>query len=92
MTIKPKHALFPVPALMLAVLAGCTPNDISMGNAASQTMATQVNNPDPQYRTALPPVSGIKGVAAVDRYNSDQVKKPDSIRTTSSITGGGSKR
>ncbi|MFC0590388.1 hypothetical protein ACFFF7_13305 [Novosphingobium aquiterrae] len=76
-------------------LAGCATDGAGMkmadnwGEANRQTMAAQIIDPDPQYDTANPLTSGDHAAKAVDRYNKDQVKKPDKVRTTNIGTGGG---
>lgn len=75
-------------ALVLGMLAvGCTPTDATFGNAVRQTMAAQVVNPEPEYESHLPITDGAKGAAAVERYRTDKVKEPDTIRTTDIETG-----
>lgn len=74
------------PALALA--AGCTPTDVTLGNSVRQTMAAQVVNPDPQYDDAIPTTEAAKTAAAVKRYRTDAVKQPDSVRTTDTGVGG----
>ncbi len=69
------------------LLAGCTPTDATFGNAVRQTMAAQVVNPDPQYDNPVPTTEAAKAGAAVDRYRTDKVKQPDTIRTTDTKTG-----
>jgi len=77
-----------IAALTLGALAaGCTPTDATFGNAVRQTMAAQVVNPDPQYENPIPTTEAAKAGAAVDRYRTDKVKKPDTIRTTDTETG-----
>ena len=78
-------------AMLLApVLAGCTPNDPTLGGAVRSNYALQVINPDPQYEgTLVEGGDGTKSAAAVERYRTDKVKKPASIRTTQSMSGGG---
>jgi type IV pilus biogenesis protein CpaD/CtpE len=73
--------------LLGAGAAGCTPTDATFGNAVRQTMAAQVVNPDPQYDTSVPTTEAAKAAAAVDRYRTDKVKQPDTIRTTDSKLG-----
>ena len=74
-------------ALALAA-AGCTPTDATFGNAVRQTMAAQVVNPDPQYEDPVPTTEGGKAAKAIDRYRTDKVKQPDTIRTTDTEAGG----
>ena len=79
----------------IAALSGCTDSSVKSASAASwgeanrQTMAAQIIDPDPQYDTAVPASSGDHAAKAVDRYNKDQVKKPDKVRTTTVGSGGG---
>lgn len=84
MNIDPRIA---VAAGLTLVAAGCTPTDATFGNAVRQTMAAQVVNPDPQYEDPVPTTEGAKGAKAVDRYRTDKVKQPDTIRTTDTQTG-----
>jgi hypothetical protein len=76
-------------ALSIAA-AGCTPNDPTFGGAVRHNYALQVIDPDPQY-AGVPNEggSGDLGAGAVERYRTDKVKKPKSIRTTSGVSGGG---
>ena len=75
-------------ALSIAA-AGCTPNDPTFGGAVRHNYALQVIDPDPQYAgTPSEGGSGDLGAAAVERYRTDKVKKPKSIRTTSGVSGG----
>lgn len=69
------------------IAAGCTPTDATFGNAVRQTMAAQVVDPDPQYDNPVPTTEGAKGAEAVERYRTDKVKQPDTIRTTDTQTG-----
>lgn len=68
-------------------MSGCTPTDATFGNAVRQTMAAQVVNPDPQYDNPIPTTEAVKTGAAVDRYRTDKVKQPDTIRTTDTEVG-----
>lgn len=69
-------------AALAALAGGCTPTDISFGNAVRTTMAAQVVNPDPEYDDPVPTTDAAKGAAAVKRYRTDAVKQPDATRTT----------
>ncbi|MFM5885215.1 MAG: hypothetical protein ACKOQ3_07825 [Novosphingobium sp.] len=86
--------LFALSAAAMA-LAGCATDGAGMkmadnwGEANRQTMAAQIIDPDPQYDTALPATSGDKVAKSVDRYNKDQVKRPEKVRTTNVGSGGG---
>jgi len=71
-----------------ALAAGGTPTDAPLGKAVRTTMAAQVVNPEPVYDDAIPTTDAAKAAAAVDRYRTDRVKKPDTIRTTSGEGGG----
>lgn len=74
--------------LALAVTAAaCTPTDVTFGNAVRTTMAAQVVDPDPRYEDPVPATDAAKSAAAVERYRTDRVKKPDSIRTTDGQSG-----
>ncbi|AMK22812.1 MULTISPECIES: hypothetical protein [unclassified Sphingobium] len=76
-------------ALLLPLLAGCTANDPTFGGAVRSNYAMQVINPDPHYEgTLVEGGDGQRSAAAVERYRTDKVKPPQSIRTTSG-TGGG---
>lgn len=78
-------------ALLLPLLAGCTANDPTFGGAVRSNYAMQVINPDPHYEgTLVEGGDGQRSAAAVERYRTDKVKKPQSIRTTSGTGGGGS--
>lgn len=73
-----------------AALAGCTPNDTTMGGALRHDMALQVIDPDPQAQTdAIEGGSGVRAAAAVDRYNQGRVKEPVITSTKSSGGNGG---
>ena len=81
-------------AIPLVMLAGCAdksifdaPGDASFGEANRQTMMAQVANPDPVYTDELV-TSGEHAADAVQRYREDNVKQPESIRTTDIGEGG----
>lgn len=84
------RAIWPMLALSSLAMAACTPNDPTMGGAVRHNYALQVIDPDPQYAgTPIEGTFGDKGAAAMERYRTDKVKPPKSIRTTSGISGGG---
>ncbi|HET9812662.1 MAG TPA: hypothetical protein VFP57_03260 [Sphingomicrobium sp.] len=85
-----------IAAAACLMLAGCnTANkhigeeDPFLGEAVKYNAAVQTINPSPVYPEggAQPGDSGEKGVAAVKRYRSDQVKQPKSISTSSGSGG-----
>ena len=84
------RALYLGSALLLPLLAGCTANDPTFGGAVRSNYAVQVINPDPQYEgTLVEGGNGQTSAAAVERYRTDKVKPPKSIRTTNGVGGGG---
>jgi hypothetical protein len=73
-------------------LGGCAtnaiteaPGDLRFGDANRQTMMAQVINPDPVY-TEPAQTSGAHAADAVERYRTDKVKQPDTIRTTTNTS------
>lgn len=88
-----------IPALAaLAALSGCTtgPNGgpymggpDNFGEANRQTYAAQVLDPTPQYDAAVPEGQGQHAAAAIERYRTDKVKKPERVTTSNIKTSGG---
>lgn len=86
-----------LPALAgLLLVAGCTGADghlastgPAFGEAVRQTLAAQVIDPAPEYAEANPVTSGGRAALAVERYETDKVKQPDRVATSSLSTGGG---
>lgn len=82
--------------LALLPLAGCAsvpsileePGDSRFGEANRQTMMAQVIDPDPVYEEPMTG-SGEQAQKAVERYRTDAVKQPDSIRTTDAGSASG---
>lgn len=73
--------------LLLGVAAGCTPNDALLGGSLRHNYALQVVDPDPKPATdAQPGADGVHAAAAVDRYQKDEVKIPQPIKTTSATS------
>ena len=58
------------------------------GEANRQTYAAMIIDPDPQYDEPLP-TSAEHAADAIERYRNDQVKQPETIRTTAGVSGGG---
>jgi hypothetical protein len=81
---------------LLPLAAGCAsvpsileqPGDAAFGEANRQTMMAQVIDPDPVYDKPMVG-TGEHAAAAVERYRTDSVKEPESIRTTEGSSGGG---
>ena len=76
----------------ILVLGGCATNaitekagDLKFGDANRQTMLAQVIDPNPVY-TEPAQGSGSLASDAVERYRTDKVKQPDTIRTTDATT------
>ena len=63
------------------------PGDAAFGEANRQTMMAQVIDPEPAYDEPMVG-SGENAAAAVERYRTDSVKEPESIRTTEGSSGG----
>ncbi|MEO6255889.1 MAG: hypothetical protein ABIO69_03690, partial [Sphingomicrobium sp.] len=85
----------PITALLLAGCDTLNQNNLSpdpgFGEAVKYNAAVQIIDPDPVYAAdgAQPGDSGDKGVAAVKRYRTDQVKKVEVMTTTSGAGSGG---
>ncbi|MDR2858292.1 MAG: hypothetical protein LBV50_10660 [Novosphingobium sp.] len=61
----------------------------TMGEATMRTMAAQIIDPYPEYDTPVPVTSGGQAAAAIERYRTDKVKKPQHLSTTMGASGGG---
>jgi hypothetical protein len=80
---------------LLPLLAGCAsvpsvfeePGDAAFGEANRQTMMAQVIDPDPVYDGPMV-TSGDHAADAIDRYRDDAVKEPETISTTTAVSGG----
>ncbi|WP_336985679.1 hypothetical protein [Altererythrobacter aquiaggeris] len=80
-------------ALVAAGLSACAtqsiydaPGDVKFGEYNRQTMMAQVIDPNPVYDE--PAVSsGDHASNAIERYRTDNVKQPEGISTTDSVTG-----
>ena len=82
-----KHKIFAASlSATLLLISGCTPIDVNLGAAAKHNYAAQIIEPEPVYSDAIE-TDGTKSAAAVQRYQTDKVKQPRRVETTS---GGGS--
>lgn len=86
MTIKHKVLLLTVPVAVIAL--GCTPNDINVGASVRHNNIAQIVEPDPKYEEDQK-TEGSVVAGAQQRYRTDRVKKPKTIRTTEGGAGGG---
>ena len=85
-------------AAALAMLAGCastggmarTAKADNWGEANRQTMAAQIINPAPDYGDAPLTTTGDQVAAAITRYRTGQVKKPERNKTSTVGTSGSS--
>jgi hypothetical protein len=83
-----------------ALLAACAegppaigPADKTFGAAVRHNIEVQTVNPAAKPEAGPIPYDGERGALAMERYQSDKVKQPRSMRTRSSAgtgTGGGS--
>jgi hypothetical protein len=82
-----------------AALAGCSTvnkpigvEDAALGEAVKYNAAVQTINPVPVYAEGgtQPGDNGDKGAQAVKRYRTDQVKKLETMGTTTSVSGSSS--
>ena len=81
-----KRSLMLLTPLLLAT--ACTPVDYGFGESVRATIAQQVVDPDPQYRgDIMEGGSAERGAAAIQRYNSGQVRQPVQTSTTSGVGG-----
>ena len=72
--------------------AGAGSSDPAFGETTKYNAAMHIIDPDPVYAAtdAQPGDHGAKGVAAVRRYRTDQVKQVERMETTTSTSGSGS--
>ncbi len=75
--------------LALCAEGGCTPIDVGMGDSLKHNYALQIVDPDPLYDDDATS-DGEPAAGAVERYRTDKVKKPVSIKTTTGGSGAGS--
>ncbi|MDE1918788.1 MAG: hypothetical protein KGJ57_22510 [Sphingomonadales bacterium] len=64
-------------------------DDPGFGEANRQTMAAQIIDPVPPPETLAQNGSGDHVQAALERYRTDAVKRPDRVRTSTVASGGG---
>jgi len=61
----------------------------NFGEANRQTLAAQIVDPIPTYQTVVPETSAAHAAMAIERYNTDKVKKPEKVNSGSSSGSGG---
>ena len=77
-------------ALLGLAATACTPNDVTFGGAVKHNVAMQTIDPEPRYRgVEIEGGAGTHAASAMERYRKGTVKEPQSIKTTSSISGSG---
>ena len=84
--------------LMTVLVAGCAATDGGVrtarqdnwGEANRQTMAAQIIDPSPDYGNVAMTTSGDQVAAALNRYRTGQVKKPERVKTSTIGTSGSS--
>lgn len=96
MPIEPVQ--FAIAILMTVFIAGCASTDGGVrtarqdnwGEANRQTMAAQIIDPSADYGDVAMTTSGDQVAAALNRYRTDAVKKPERVKTSRSATSGSS--
>lgn len=84
-----KSLALPLLLLAPALLAGgCTPHDMSFGDALRSDIALQVKDPDPEH-AGPQRGSGEQAALAAERYRKGTVRQPVLQQTTRSTGGGG---
>jgi hypothetical protein len=94
-----KFAKAAIAVLMLGSVAGCATSSGQVlsakqdnwGEANRQTMAAQIIDPAPVYEDPNPATTGSQVAAAIERVRTDQVKKPERIKTSATATSGSGK-
>ena len=85
--------ILPITIAGIALLAGCTPIDTTLGDAAKTDYSLQTINPEPRPVPAEAAVmeggAGTQAANAAERYRKGTVKQPQA-QTTNSGSGGGS--
>ena len=84
--------ILPITITSFTLLAGCTPIDTTLGDAAKTDYSLQTINPEPRPVPAEAAVmeggSGTQAAGAAERYRKGTVKQPQAQTTGSG--GGGS--
>ena len=60
----------------------------NFGNAVRHNIEAQTVNPNPQPAAGPIPMDGNRAAGAMERYQTDHVKQPRSLQTTTVIRGG----
>ena len=77
--------------ILLLVFAAVVGSEVPLGTSLRTIYAQEIIDPDPSPGVAgrQPGSDGSQAAGAAQRYRTDKVKEPVSIRTTHSITGSG---
>ena len=69
--------------LVVGACGSPSPLDPDFGNATRHNKAMHIINPEPlPATTPAPTLSGRRGMLAIERYESGEVKEPEEIDTT----------
>lgn len=71
----------------LASLAACAPVDRGFGTSFRSNIAVQTVEPDVRYDQPMVSNDGVKAAGAIERYRTDDIKKPKGIKTTTGQIG-----
>ncbi|MBB4615658.1 hypothetical protein [Novosphingobium taihuense] len=73
------------------MVGGCVTDggEMALGEATNRTLRAQIIDPAPVYEYADPTTSGVLAAAAIERYRTDKVKKPERVKTSDLSQGGG---
>jgi hypothetical protein len=77
--------------ILLLVFAAAVGSEVPLGTSLRTIYAQEIIDPDPAPGIAgrQPGSDGSQAAGAAERYRTDKVKKPVSVRTSKSITDSG---
>jgi type IV pilus biogenesis protein CpaD/CtpE len=73
--------------LLIAALGGCQEvhwpsSAATFGDSVQRNLEAQLVDPHPVWVAGAPPLDGSRAALAIGRYQTDQVKEPEELRTT----------
>lgn len=80
---------------LILLLGGCTrppslgPGEADFGNAVRHNIEAQVVNPEPMPEDGSAPYDGHRAARGINRYQTDDIKQPRSLRTTNILKSSG---